>query len=114
MVSAKPRKPYAKRQPKVKPPQPEVKKILKEELLGWNDNYKTAYFFEKVEWITGEVKEVYVTILENGNKIYSDTQPKIDNLLEIKKPAKPVGRPTKKSIPLNDSEIICSAENDAK
>ena len=94
----KPRKPYTKRTSKnAQEEQPDpVKKILKEELLGWNENYKITYFFEKVELYTGEIKETYATILENGSKIYSDLQPKIDNLLEAKKPVKPVGRPAKR------------------
>ena len=97
----KTRKPYTKRTSKVSPQPPETtffKKIIKEELLGWNDKFTTAYFQEKIETIDGEIKDFYVTVPDEGVRIYTDEQPKIDNPLEIKKPAKAVSRTPKKAI----------------
>ena len=98
--STKTRKPYTKRTPKnIQPDQPTfVKKIIKEELLGWDDKFTTTYFQEKIETVDGEIKDFYVTVPDVGVKVYNEEKPKIEmplKTIKVEKAAKPTKVPKK-------------------
>ena len=92
----KTRKPYTKRASKKMLEEPTfVKKILKEELLGWNNKETIAYFFETIETVDNETKEFYVAVPDEGVRIYTEERPKIEIPLEEIKPAKRVSKKSK-------------------
>jgi len=77
--SAKPRKPYTKRaSKKAQIIEPIIRKrIIKEEFLGWNKKQTIAYFFERIETIDGEIKDLYVALPDDGKEIYYLEKPKL-------------------------------------
>jgi hypothetical protein len=69
---------YKKRTPKPKPIAIEVKKIIREELLGWNNKFTITYFEENVKTANEEILKVFVTVFDDGNKLYYKIEPKIE------------------------------------
>jgi hypothetical protein len=81
ITPSKPRKTYKKRTPKPKPLAIEVKKIIREELLGWNNKFTITYFEEKIETMSGEILKIFAVLSDDGTKLYYDCKPNIEVML---------------------------------